>query len=340
MKALVYFGPKDIRITKIDDLKPEEDEVLIKVKATGICGSDVHGYLGLTGRRVPPMVMGHEFAGCISEIGRNVKGIKVGDRVTAQPVNFCGECEFCQKGLTNVCANKKFLGVMDVNGSMAEYVCVPAKLIYKLPDSMSYMQGAMIEPLAVAYRAVKQVQSLENKDVLIVGAGTIGLLVLQILKTKKARKIFISDLSDFRLDVAKKLGADVIINPSKSNAYDLISIETNGLGVDVAIEAVGISPTVLQAMSALKIGGICIWIGNSAKIINVNMQEVVTRELNISGTYIYTHKEFGEVLDLLAEGNIDVEAVISKVISLEEAPEMFNKLAKDAGQLIKVVIDG
>lgn len=338
MKALVYFGPEDLRISQIEDLKPGENEVLIKVRATGICGSDVHGYLGLTGRRVPPMVMGHEFAGYISEIGSKVKEIKVGDRVTVQPVNFCGECEFCLKGLTNVCVNRKFLGVMDVNGSMAEYVCVPARLIYKLHDSMSYVQGAMIEPLAVAYRAVKQVKSLEGKDVLIVGAGTIGLLVLQIVKTKKARKIFISDLSDFRLDDAKKLGADIIINPSKDNAADLIAKETKGLGVDVAIEAVGISPTVQQAMSALKIGGACIWIGNSAKMININMQEVVTRELNISGTYIYTHKEFGEALDLLSEGNIDIEAVISKVITLEEGPKMFNKLANDASQLIKVVI--
>lgn len=340
MKALVYYGPEDIRIAQVDDLKPGEEELLIKVKATGICGSDVHGYLGLTGRRIAPMVMGHEFTGCVSEAGRNVKGISAGDRVAVQPVNFCGKCHYCRQGLTNVCTDKKFLGVMEVNGSMAEYVCVPAGLAYKLPGNVNYIQGAMTEPLAVALRAVKRLRTPEDDTVLVVGAGTIGLLVLQVLKAKKVRKVLVSDINDFRLEAAEKLGADAVINPLRDDMDRIILEETGGMGADAAIEAVGTAPTVRQAMSALKTGGYCIWIGNSAKTIDVNMQEVVTRELNVSGTYIYTHGEFGEALDLLAEGSIDAEAVVSKVITLEEAPAMFNKLARDSGSLIKAVIAG
>jgi 2-desacetyl-2-hydroxyethyl bacteriochlorophyllide A dehydrogenase len=339
MKALVYFGPEDIRYTEVNDLKPENNEVLIRVKATGICGSDVHGYLGITGRRIPPMIMGHEFSGDIVEIGKNVKEFSVGEKVTVQPVNFCGECEFCKNGLTNMCINKRFFGVLDVNGSMAEYVCVPDKLVCRLPASLSYIQGAMVEPLAVAYSGVKQAPPIEGKNVLIIGAGTIGLLVLQVVKMKNPAKIFITDLSDHRLEVAKKLGADVIINPSKENVEETVKAQTKGNGADVALEAVGVSQTVQQAMSSLKVGGTCVWIGNSQKMININMQEIVTRELKIFGTYIYTHEEFKEAIHIISSGEVDVEQIISKRVLLAEGPEMFQKLAKDADKLIKVIIE-
>lgn len=338
MKALVYYGPEDLRFTEIEDLKPAENEVLIRIKACGICGSDVHGYMGITGRRIAPMVMGHEFAGVVHAAGENAKKYNIGDRVTVQPVNFCGKCVFCQQGLTNMCTNKKFLGVLDVNGAMAEYVCIPEHLIYRLPNSMSYIQGAMLEPLAVAYRAVKNCPSLEGKNVLIVGAGTIGLLALQLVRLQNPHKVFVTDLSDFRLETAKRIGADITINPSKKKIEEIILNATEQNGIDVAIEAVGVSATVQQAMSVLKTGGTCKWIGNSAKMINLNMQDVVTRELNISGTYIYTHEEFGEVVELLASGKIDVEAIISKKVTLEEGIGIFKQLSKDASELIKVVI--
>ncbi|MBU4450574.1 MAG: alcohol dehydrogenase catalytic domain-containing protein, partial [Actinobacteria bacterium] len=167
MEALVYESPKNIKIKQVNDPIMHKGELLIKVKATGICGSDVHGYLGITGRRIPPMIMGHEFSGDISKTGEGVTEFSVGDRVTVQPLVFCGDCDYCKQGLTNLCISKKFYGAMDTNGSMAEYICVPQKLIYRLPDSVSYLEGAMIEPLAVAYRAVNQVPNIEEKNVFI-----------------------------------------------------------------------------------------------------------------------------------------------------------------------------
>lgn len=338
MKALVYHGPEDLRWEDIKDVQPGKDEVLIKVKAVGICGSDVHGYLGITGRRIPPMVMGHEFAGEVKEIGEEVLNVKVGDRVAPYPVIFCGECEFCKQGKVHICLNKRALGVLECDGAMAEYICVPEKLIFKLADNVSYSVGSMMEPMAVSYRGVNNAGDLTGKNVLVVGAGTIGMLAMAIVKTRNPAKIFISDLSDSRLSVAKEMGADFAINPSKENLDEIIKAETNGLGVDVAIEAVGCTPTVQQAMSGLKLGGTAVWIGNSAKMINLNMQEVVTRELKVFGTFLYTYKEFAEVVDLLNSGKLNVDPIISLEVPMENGIEYFNKLAKDPGSLIKVIL--
>lgn len=338
MKALVYHGPEDLKWEDIEDVRPAEDEVLIKVKAVGICGSDVHGFLGITGRRIPPMVMGHEFSGVVKEIGKKVETVQPGDRVVPYPVAFCGECEFCREGKTHICLQKKSFGVLDCNGAMAEYISVPAKLVFKISDSVPYTVASMMEPLAVAYRGVNNAGNIEGKNVLIVGAGTIGMLVLAIVRMRSPGKVFISDLSDSRLSIAGKMGADFTINPSKDDIDDFIKAETNGAGADIAFEAVGASPTVQQAMASLKTGGSAIWIGNSAKMITINMQEIVTRELKVTGTYIYTFKEFGEVVDLLNKGRINVEPVISLTAPLEEGAELFGRLAKAPGPLIKVIL--
>ncbi|MCL5071332.1 MAG: galactitol-1-phosphate 5-dehydrogenase [Actinobacteria bacterium] len=340
MKALVYEGPKNIKIKHVKDPVPNKGEVLIKVKATGICGSDVHGYLGITGRRTPPMIMGHEFSGDILEIGQGVTEFNIGDRVTVQPLIFCGVCKYCQQGLTNLCINKKFYGAMDTNGSMAEFISAPQKLIYKLPPSINYLEGAMIEPLAVAYRAVNQVANTEGENVFIVGAGTIGLLVLQIVKSKSPSKIFISDIDDNCLELAKKMGADFTINPIKDNLIDIINRETKNEGIDTAFEVVGIPATVQQAMSVLKKKGTCVWVGNLEKMINLNMQEIVTKELNIGGTYSYTHIQFGDSIKFLVEKDLDLDSIISKVVPLEEGPAMFEKLAEGKSSLIKVILTG
>ena len=340
MKALVYYGPEDLRLEEIADVKPAPGEALIRVRACGICGSDVHGYLGITGRRIPPMVMGHEFSGDVAEVGEGVTGIKVGDRVAAYPVIFCGDCEPCRQGNVHVCLNKKALGVLECNGAMAEYVSLPAKLLFKLADTVSYEVGSMMEPLAVAYRGVNHAGDLAGKNVFIVGAGTIGLLAMAVVKMRNPAKIFVSDLSDIRLGVAKEMGADTIINPSKDDVGDIINRETGGVGVDVAFEAVGATPTVQQAMAGLRIGGTAVWIGNSAKMININMQEIVTRELRVLGTFLYTFKEFGDVVDLLNSGKLNVEPMISlRAPMMERGVELFAKLAKDPGPLIKVILN-
>jgi 2-desacetyl-2-hydroxyethyl bacteriochlorophyllide A dehydrogenase len=328
MKALVWYGPEDMRFEDIEDVRPGKGEVLVKVKVVGICGLDVHGYLGLTGGRIAPMVMGHEFSGEAQEVGENISSIKVGGRVALYPVDFCGQCESCKEGNIHLCFNKKAYGVLDCNGAMTEYICVPEKVVFKLADNVSYSAGSIIEPVAVFYRGVNSAGDLTGKNVLVAGAGTIGVLAMAIVKMRNPAKIFISDLSDSRLSVAKEMGADFTINPTKADLNEIIKAETKGLGVDVAIEAVGAAPTVQQAMASLKFGGKAVWIGNSAKMINVNMQEIVTRELRVFGTFLYSYKEFREVVELFNRSKLNVDPIISMEAPLEKAPNYSISLQK------------
>jgi L-iditol 2-dehydrogenase len=339
MKALVYYGPNDLKVADMADPKPAAGEALLRVKSVGICGSDVHGYLGLTGRRLPPMVMGHEFAAEVVELGKGATGVKVGDRVATYPVVFCDDCTQCRQGNRHMCLNKRAFGVLDCNGAMAEYICAPAKILFKLADPVSYDIGSLMEPLAVAARAVNHAGDLAGKTVMVVGAGTIGLLIAAVVKTRGAAKIIVSDLAESRLEVAKKMGADRTINGAAENLTETIRAETGG-GVDVTLEAVGATPTVQQAMSCLKLGGTAVWVGNSAKMVNMNMQEVVTRELKVVGSFLYSYDEFAACADLLNAGKLDLEHLISlRVPMFEKGPEMFAKLAKDPGPLIKVILN-
>lgn len=338
MKALVYHGPEDLRLEEIPEVVPEKNQVKIRVRACGICGSDVHGYAGLTGRRTAPMVMGHEFSGEVVSLGPEVKTLRIGDRVAPYPVEICGECIYCKSGRPHICLHKRAYGVLACNGAMAEYICVPETIAYRLGDSIDYAVGAMIEPMAVAYRGVGHGGDLTGKTVFIVGAGTIGLFVLALVKLRGAKKIMVSDLSAHRLEIAKKMGADIVFGAEVQDVPAAVREQTDGMGADVSLECVGITPTVSQAVSSLRLGGTAVWIGNSAKMIETNMQEIVTRELTVQGSFLYTLKEFEEVLRILESKKVDVRPIISQEITMEEAPEMFHTLHHTPGNLIKVVI--
>jgi len=335
MRALVYYGARDIRVSEVEKLEPGKGDVLIRVIACGICGSDVHGYLGITGRRIPPMIMGHEFTGIVADTGEDVNDISKGDRVTVYPTRFCGSCSFCKTGLTNLCINRTVLGVMDVNGAMAEYVVVPQNTVIKLPNNINPIQGTMLEPLGVVYRAVKNAPNILNNSVLIAGAGTIGLLLLQLVKLAGANPVIVTDINESRLDIAKKLGADIVLDPEREDIKDALS-KLNIDGVDVAFEAVGAESSVNQVLNSVKNRGTSILIGNSQRDITVNMQNIVTRELKIFGSYTYTIEEFKATMDVI--NRIDTESIISKVISLEESPRVFEELAQKSSNLLKVVI--
>lgn len=339
MKALRYLKPNQLAIMEIEKPKPQKHEVLLKVQACGICGSDVHGFVGLTGRRIPPMTMGHEFSACVEELGAGARKFKIGDRVIVQPINYCGECINCKNGLTNMCRDKKFFGVLSEDGAMAEYVVVPEKLLYRLHDGCSYEVGALSEPYAVAYGAVKKVDSFKNKNILIIGAGAIGLCILQLVKLKNPGQIIISDLSDTRLAVAREFGADRTINPKKEGYLSVISEITDGTMVDIAIEAVGVQATANQSIKALKTGGTAVWVGMSQKEMEINMQDIVCSARQIIGTFNYTHAEFGEVVDIISSGELNAWKLISKVVSLEDAPQAFADLHEKPDQLIKIMID-
>ena len=340
MKGLVYHGPNRLVYEEVADVSPGPGEIKIHVHAVGICGSDIHGYLGITGRRTPPMIMGHEFSGVVEELGGGVSGFKPGDRVTAYPMFFCDSCVPCRDGNVHLCVNRRFLGVMDVDGAMADSVCIPAKCCFKLADGVSFEVASLMEPLAVAYRAVHRAgrDRISGKSVFLVGTGTIGLLSLACARMHGPARAIVSDLSDTRLELAKKMGASDVVNPSRRDAAEAVRGLTEGLGADTAFEAVGAAPTVRQAMAGLRQGGTAVWIGNNKPMIEINMQEIVTRELTVLGTYLYNFEEFKLVVNLLNSGKLDVSPIISKTVPMEDGPKMFAKMAKDPGDWIKVVL--
>ena len=339
MKAMVYYGPNDIQITEVDKPSINSKEVLVKIKSTGICGSDIHGYLGTTGRRIPPLIMGHEFTGIVQEIGNNVEGFSQGDRVAVFPVVFCGECKNCKRGMIHICANRKIFGVLKFNGSFTEYIAVPAENLFKLPDNLSFEQGALSEPIAVAVRAVNQAGPLEGKNVLIVGAGMIGLSILSVVNTKNPANIFISDLNESKLEIAKEMGAEYTINPSLKDSKMVIDDKVGERGIDVSIEAVGLTDTVQYSLSNLSQQGKCIFVGVFKKMVEINMHEIVGNELTIIGSTVYTMKDFGDAIDYLASREIKTDLFISKILPLEKGPEVFSELSEDLGTNIKVILN-
>ena len=338
MRALVYYGPENMKISDIPIPMPKENEVQLKILYVGICGSDVHGYLGITGRRIPPMVMGHEFSAVVAEIGGKVKKFKTGDRVTALPIINCAICSYCQAGLINACENRKFLGTMTENGVLAEYICVDEKTLYRLPDSLDDKTAALIEPFAVAYHAMNKTE-IEGKNVMIAGAGTIGLFALTVARYLGAAKILVTDLSADRLMAAKKNGADILINPAEEDLEKVL--ERHGLRtcIDVTVEAVGITPTAQQTINFVRNMGTAIWIGNSEQMVEINMQQIVTRELTIKGTYVYVQKDYEESIKLLGENKLDISGFISTVIGMDEAEAMFKKLSSGDTSMVKVLVD-
>lgn len=339
MKALRYLGPKQLAVEELADPKPGSGEVLLRVRACGICGSDVHGYLGLTGRRLPPMTMGHEFSAEVVENGQGAEKFKPGDAVIVQPINFCGTCKNCREGRTNMCLNKKFFGVLDCDGAMAEYICVPERQLYAMPAGCSYPVGALTEPFAVAYGSVKKAGPLKDKIVLIIGAGTIGICMLQLIQLQKPKMLIVSDLSDARLARARALGADAVINPKKESFLDAVHRLTDGEMIQVSFEAVGVQASANQSIQCLKVGGRAVWVGMSQKEMQINMQDVVCFAREILGSFNYTHEEFGEVVELLGSGKMASSELISRIVSLEEAPAAFEDLLQNPDTLLKIIID-
>ena len=334
------MGDGSMELREIPVPEPKDDEYLIKIEACGICGSDVEGFLGKTGRRTAPMIMGHEFAGTVE---KSPKGgvYEAESKVTVFPKFFCGECETCKKGLVNLCPRANFLGVMDYDGAMTEYICVKGK--YLIPYSgVGADTASMTEPAAVAYSAVSKLtdgQISQARNILVVGAGTIGLLALCWLKYRGAKRVICSDASDYRLELASRMGADAVINPLKCEFEQKISELTDGGMCDISVEAAGISPTAEASVNALKNAGCSIWIGNAEKMVSVNMQSIVTKELQIRGSYIYSFEDFKTCAALLSERAIDVTPVITHRVEMSMGAEAFEMLRgnKD-GKAVKVIL--
>ncbi len=337
MKALVYEGPWQMPLREVPEPEPGPEDVIVAVKAVGVCGSDIHGFTGASGRRIPPMIMGHEFSGEIRAVGAAVTDHRPGERVVVQPIITCGQCINCLAGLPNICTNRRGLGMMTTNGAYAELVCVPQQLLYELPAEVSWEHGALVEPLSVAMHAVNQTPIQLMDTVLILGAGTIGLMTLLSCRLKGAGKIIVADLSPHRLEVARKLGADVTVNPAAEDLGEVVRRYAGPAGAPVVMEAVGVTATARQSLELVRPGGHVTWIGNAMPTIEIPMQQVVTREVTIRGVYAF-NVEFGRAIETIRSGRVDVSPIIEQVTPLEEGPQIAHDLAKGTLDAIKVVL--
>jgi len=336
VKALVFHGPGEMPLEDRPDPVPGPGEAVVAIRASGICGSDVHGYSGATGRRRIGVVMGHEAAGDVIAVGPGVSSARVGERVVLRSILACGRCDRCRHGQSNICEARQGMG-MHIDGAYAERIVVPEALLVPLPDTLSYEDGALVEPLAVAMHAVN-ITPFELMDfVVIVGAGAIGLLTLLAARQRGAGSIIVTDRDPHRLGVARMIGADQAIDVGKTDPVAAIAAATGGRGADAVFEAVGIAATVAQSVAAARPGGQVTWIGNSAPTVELPMQQLVTRELTVRGAYGFVD-EFEQAADALAAGWIDARRLIECVAPLADGPDLFRQLAEGSLSAVKVVL--
>lgn len=338
MKALLLSEYRHLEFTDMTTPQPQAGEVLLRVAACGICGSDVHGYDGSSGRRIPPIVMGHEAAGVVAAVGEGVSGLSVGDRVTLDSTIYCGQCANCVRGDINLCDRREVLGVSCGDyrraGAFAEFVSVPARIIHKLPASLAFEDAALLEAVAVALHAISLATIAPGSTALVVGAGTIGLLLQQALRVAGCSRVFVADPDRTRLTLSQKLGATEVI----SEDVELrVSELTKGIGVDLVAEAVGRTESIATSIDCVRKGGTVILVGNITPEVNIHLQKVVSRQLRLQGSCA-SAGEYPRAIELMSNGQIQVKPLITAVAPLAEGPRWFERLYAREPNLMKVVL--
>ena len=341
MKALVLEAYNRLVVKEVPEPEPGPGEVLVEIEACGICGSDIHGFDGSSGRRIPPVIMGHECAGTIAGLGDGVEGWQAGDRVTMDSMLFCGRCAYCVQGKTNLCEDRQVLGVscneFRKDGAFARYVTVPASVLVALPDRVSFEHAAFAEPLGVCLHAVRLVDPAPGSTAVVVGTGMIGLLLLQVARTAGCERVIAVDLDPAKLELALKLGATEAINPNSSDPVAHIIELTGGKGADCAWEAVGSSSPLDTAIRSVRKGGKVGLVGNVSASTEFPLQAVVTRELTLYGSCA-SAGEFGDAIGMIADGKVSVESLITDRGGLVDAPDLFDRLHRNEPGHLKCMI--
>jgi len=344
MKALLLSEYNKLEVTDLVGPTPGPDELLIRVAACGICGSDVHGYDGSTGRRIPPIVMGHEAAGVVVATGSEVRGYAAGDRVTFDSTVFCGACDFCRAGDVNLCNDRQVIGVSCGEyrraGAFAEFLTVPARVAYHLPEGLSFPEAAMLEAVSVALHGVAVSEMRGDETVLVIGAGMIGLLLLQAARSTGlgSARVFVSDVDATRLELAASMDAEETFLASGAELTEEIMKRTGGRGVDVILEAVGRNETIATAIDCVRKGGTVVLVGNISPQVNLPLQKVVSRQIRLQGSCA-SAGEYPEAMELIASGKIKVAPLITAIAPLADGPSWFERLHSREPNLMKIVLD-
>ena len=341
MKALELIDASTLDLVEKPIPEPGPNDLLIKVRACGICGSDIHGMDGSSGRRIPPIVMGHEASGMVAKCGAEIIAWSEGDRVTFDSTIYCGECAYCKSGHVNLCDDREVLGVSTPDfrrqGAFADYVLVPGRICHLLPDEVSYEEAAFAEPVSVALHAVNRARIQPGDSAVVVGAGLIGLLVVQGLKRAGCKTILALDLADERLELALQLGATSVLRSDHEDVLSEVRNLTGGEGADVVMEVVGINPTVKLAVNSARKGGRVCLVGNLAPQVEFPLQAVVTRELDVLGSCAI-NGEYPDSIAAIAAGEINVKALTSQIVPLQDGASWFARLQAGKEPLLKVIL--
>ncbi|MCI9328856.1 zinc-binding dehydrogenase [Schaedlerella sp.] len=342
MKAAIFKAPYEFEICEREIPKPKEHEVLIRIRAVGICGSDIHPYRGNgLDRREPGIIMGHEATGDVAEIGGKVTRWKPGDRVAVNPQINCEFCIMCRKGLPHLCDHPLLIGSSMrgfLDGAMCEYLVMHEKQLYHLPDEVSYDYGTFLDPLGNAIHLINRGGVKLGDKVVITGAGTIGLLAVQTARLAGAVKVIAVDLSDYKLGIAKDVGATCCLKSDDPDFLEKVKQETDGMGPDVVVEAVGISTTYNLALQMCRKRGTVVALGFTKPELELAIQQIVYKELHVFGSTGYAD-ECGTTLEYLKNNMVDIEKVITHRLPLEKVKEGFDLLCEPDSKAIKVILN-
>ena len=341
MKVAVMNGVGQMGYTERPIPTPKDDEVLVKLEYVGICGSDLHYYeTGAIGSYVvePPFVLGHEPGGIVVEVGKNVKHLKVGDKVALEPGKTCGQCEFCKTGRYNLCPDVIFFATPPVDGVFQEYVAHEAGLCFKLPENVSTMEGALIEPLAVGFHAANLGDAHIGQTAVVFGAGCIGLVSMMALKAKGVSRVYVVDIMAKRLQKALELGADGVINGAERDAVEAVLELTGGAGCDLIVETAGTQITTRQAIHMAKKGSTIVLVGYSKSgEMTLPMSLSLDKELTFKTVFRYRHV-YPIAIDAVAAGKINLKGIVTDVFELDDIQNAMDRSVADKANIVKAVV--
>ena len=337
MKQAVMTAPGKIEFRKVDRPVPSDGQVLVKIMRIGICGSDIHVFHGLHPYTSYPVVQGHEVSGVIEEVGPGVSGLEIGDKVTIQPQVTCGKCYPCRHGSYHICDDLKVMG-FQTTGTASEYFVVDAQKVLKLPADMTYDEGAMVEPLAVAVHAVRKGGPIGGKKVVVLGAGPIGNLVAQAAKGMGADSVLITDISDYRLDVASRSGIEHCVDTSEVELDAEITRIFGKDRADIIFECVGVQTTIEQAVENARKGSDIIVVGVFGDKPRVDMGLVQDRELRLIGTLMYQENDYEKAIELIGAGKVNLAPLITDHFAFDDYLKAYEHIEQVQGHSMKVMI--
>jgi len=338
MRQAVMTEPGKIAIGEVEAPQAGPGQVLLKVKRIGVCGSDIHVYHGLHPFTSYPVVQGHEFSGEIVAVGEGVEGVNVGRKATARPQVVCGQCKPCRRGDYNICDVLRVEGFQTPGCAQDYFLTTPDKLVL-LPDSLSFEQGALVEPVSVACHSTARASKVDRMNVVVLGAGTIGNLVAQVVRCRGAKKILITDLSDFRLDIARQCGIENVSNAGKESLADAAKRVFGDEGFNLAFEAAGAEATMSAAVENIEKGSEIVVLGVFGEKPRIDMSVVGDREHTLIGTLMYKHEDYLEAVKFISEGKIITEPLVTKHFAFEEYLNAYKFIEKQGDKTMKVMID-